>query len=153
MTAPSYDFILKKAIDLSAQSLAKGHFPAGAALANVTGFDAVIIGTGISGSKSDYRHAEVNAIESGLREKRSFDEATILYSSMEPCLMCLSTAYWAGIRKVIYAVGRSELPDDYYESDLSLDKFNELLHEHIELKHLPDPTGRAMEIIQQFKIR
>jgi len=49
-------------------------------------------------------HGEMEAIRTACRTTGSFKlrEAT-LYSSAEPCPMCLAAAYWAGIRHIYYA--------------------------------------------------
>jgi guanine deaminase len=54
-------------------------------------------------------HAEVVAIRTACRETGSPDLAgAILYSSCEPCPMCLSAALWARIEAVYYAADRHD---------------------------------------------
>lgn len=49
-------------------------------------------------------HAEVEAIRDAGRRLRRFDLSDCeIYASCEPCPMCLSAIYWAGIRRVVYA--------------------------------------------------
>ncbi len=54
-------------------------------------------------------HAEVNAIRDACAKLSThrLKEAEI-YSNFEPCPMCLSAIYWAGIKKLWYAAGREE---------------------------------------------
>ncbi|GJD98810.1 nucleoside deaminase [Methylobacterium isbiliense] len=49
-------------------------------------------------------HAEMEAIRNACRAagKPKLDEAT-LYTSAEPCAMCLAAACWAGIARIVYA--------------------------------------------------
>ena len=43
-------------------------------------------------------------IEHGARLRR-----TVLYTSCEPCAMCVGKMYWAGIRSVVYALSSEDL--------------------------------------------
>ncbi len=54
-------------------------------------------------------HAEILAIRTAASALGSYDlsECT-LYSSCEPCPMCLGAIYWAGIKKVVYAYDRND---------------------------------------------
>ena len=49
-------------------------------------------------------HAEVEAIRKAAKKLKTFDlSGCEIYSSCEPCPMCLAAIYWAGIKKVYYA--------------------------------------------------
>lgn len=54
-------------------------------------------------------HAEMNAIRKACKELGTYDLSDcILYSSCEPCPMCLSAIIWANIKKVYYACTRED---------------------------------------------
>ena len=54
-------------------------------------------------------HAEVVAIRRACREIGDFSLAgATLYASCEPCPMCLASAYWARISRIVYANTRHE---------------------------------------------
>ena len=54
-------------------------------------------------------HAEVNAIRNAcLRENNPHLSGAVIYSNFEPCPMCLAAIYWADIRSLYYAKGRSD---------------------------------------------
>lgn len=64
-------------------------------------------------------HAEVNAIRRAARALGSIDlEGCTLYTTCEPCPMCLATSHWAKVQRVVFgasigdaeAAGFSELP-------------------------------------------
>lgn len=49
-------------------------------------------------------HAEISAIRMACKKLNSFDlSGCVIYSSCEPCPMCLSALYWAHIDKIYYA--------------------------------------------------
>jgi tRNA(Arg) A34 adenosine deaminase TadA len=48
-------------------------------------------------------HAEVQAIRAACAAIKSFSlEGCILYTSSEPCPMCLAAAYWSGVDGIVY---------------------------------------------------
>ena len=59
--------------------------------------------------KDPTSHAEVNAIREACRALGRFHlEDCELYTSCEPCPMCLGAIYWAGLRAVHYAATRED---------------------------------------------
>lgn len=71
-------------------------------------------------------HAEVNAIRKACKALGTFNLAgCTIYTSCEPCPMCLSAIYWAHIDKVFYAAdkddaARAGFDDDFIYKELSL---------------------------------
>ena len=54
-------------------------------------------------------HAEINVIrDASLKLKSPHLEGSVLYTNFEPCPMCLSAIYWAGIERVYYCAGKEE---------------------------------------------
>ena len=54
-------------------------------------------------------HAEILAIRKAGALLKTHDLSDcVIYTSCEPCPMCLGAIYWAGIRKVVYASDRSD---------------------------------------------
>lgn len=57
-------------------------------------------------------HAEVVAIRRACREVNDFAlRGATLYSSCEPCPMCLATIYWARIERLVFANSRHDAAD------------------------------------------
>lgn len=79
-------------------------------------------------------HAEVNAIRSACRRLGTFRlEGCTVYSSCEPCPMCLSALYWAGVARIYYG----NTKDDAAAIDFS-DKFiYEELERPMALRSIP----------------
>lgn len=86
-------------------------------------------------------HAEIVAIREACKNINNFSlQNCIIYTSCEPCPMCLGAIYWARIEKIIYAANRNDAKnigfDDeffYQELNKSIDKrfipMQELLRE------------------------
>ena len=92
-----------KAISLSKDNIKKGGGPFGAVIVK----DNKIISAAANSVTNDNdptAHAEINAIRQASKELNTFDlSGCVIYTSCEPCPMCLGAIYWAHIDKVFYA--------------------------------------------------
>jgi guanine deaminase len=69
-------------------------------------------------------HAEINAIRKAAKILKRFDlSGCILYSSCEPCPMCLSAIYWSHIDKVYYAATREDAHDAGFDDNIIYNEF------------------------------
>lgn len=93
---------MREAIRLSKESVEKGGGPFGAVIVK----DGEIVARGsnsVTICNDPTAHAEVSAIREACSSMRTFKlEGCELYTSCEPCPMCLSASYWAGIEKIYY---------------------------------------------------
>ena len=93
---------MQMAIDLSIENVANGGGPFGAVIVR----DGEVIATGtnrVTASCDPTAHAEVNAIRNACAKVGDFKlNGCTIYSSCEPCPMCLSAIYWAGIERIYY---------------------------------------------------
>src|SRR5258708_28590144 len=95
---------LDQAIAIAAQArLEDGLTPFGA----VVTVDGTVVGVGRSSVvllRDATAHAEVKALrEAGRRLDNHLVERGTMYSSSEPCPLCLAACYWAGIERLVYA--------------------------------------------------
>lgn len=86
------------------KALVAGEFPVGCVLVH----DGDIVSTGyrlnsgVAGNEMD--HAEILALRHLLKADKEIDfSKVVVYSTMEPCLMCFSTLILSGIRTIVYA--------------------------------------------------
>jgi guanine deaminase len=74
--------------------------------------DNQIIGTGynqVTAAHDPTAHAEIVAIRQAAQRSGSFKlTGCVLYSSCEPCPMCLAAAWWARLARIVYAAGRAD---------------------------------------------
>jgi guanine deaminase len=80
-----------------------------------------IVGRGcnqVTSSNDPTAHAEVVAIRDACRRLGTFQlDDCELYTSCEPCPMCLSAMYWARLRKVWYANTRKDAAEIDFDDD------------------------------------
>jgi len=93
---------MRKAIALSIENIQKGGGPFGAVIVK----DGKLIATGsnrVTANTDPTAHAEINAIRKASRKLGTFDlSGCQIYSSCEPCPMCLGAIYWAHLDKLYY---------------------------------------------------
>jgi tRNA(Arg) A34 adenosine deaminase TadA len=98
---------LRRAVELAAESIDKGGGPFGAVITK----DGNIIAEGANMvvlSNDPTAHAEVSVIRKASVKLNTFNLSDCtLYTSCEPCPMCLGAIYWAGIKRVIYSSDRN----------------------------------------------
>ena len=101
--------LLQTAIELAAQHMrAKEGGPFGAVITR----QREIIARGwnqVTSANDPTAHAEMNAIRAAAAALGSFQlRGCVLYTSCEPCPMCLGAAYWARLNRVVFAATRAD---------------------------------------------
>ena len=144
---------IKRAIELSEKGMDKN---AGGPFGAVIVKDGKVIAEGfneVTSSNDPTAHAEVVAIRRACENLGSFllDDC-IIYTSCEPCPMCLGAIYWSHIKAVFYSCTKEDAAeagfDDHFiyeEIDKSLDKRN------VKFINLHRKKGRA--IFQKWEIK
>lgn len=117
---------MREAIRLSRRAISRGD---GGPFGAVVVFEGAIIGRGwnrVLARNDPTAHAEVIAIRAACRQLGRFHLAGCdLYTSCEPCPMCLSAIYWAKLSRVFYAntrrdAGRIGFQDDFLYRELKV---------------------------------
>ena len=109
---------MREAIRLSIQMMRRGKGgPFGAVIVKGN----TIVGRGcnqVTSSNDPTAHAEIVAIRAACKRLRTFQlEGCDLYTSCEPCPMCLSAIYWARIRRVFYGNTRKDAARIAFDDD------------------------------------
>lgn len=97
---------LQQAIELASQNVAHGGGPFGAI---VVKNQQIIASSGnrVTPNLDPTAHAEIMAIRLACQQLQDFQLTDcILYTSCEPCPMCLGAIYWARLKQVYYACNR-----------------------------------------------
>ena len=102
--------ILRQAIAIARRSRANGNHPFGALLVDAAGVVVAEAENTVATDHDPTGHAEMNLVRATAR-RFGLDYLTgcTIYSSTEPCAMCAGAIYWAGIGRVVYALGEDEL--------------------------------------------
>jgi tRNA(Arg) A34 adenosine deaminase TadA len=115
---------LRRAIEIASNSINTGGGPFGAVIVK----DGKIISEAYNRvvlNNDPTAHAEILAIReaSSVLKTHELYECT-LYTSCEPCPMCLGAIYWSGIKKVLYSCDRTDAEDAGFSDKLI---YNEIM--------------------------
>ncbi len=110
--------LMRRAIALACESVAHGGGPFGALIAR--GTDIVAVGNNrVTSTNDPTAHAEVTAIRAACAALGRFDlRGTTLYTSCEPCPMCLGAVHWARIDRMFYAADRFDAAAAGFDDEL-----------------------------------
>jgi hypothetical protein len=139
---------MRQAIDLSIENVRKGGGPFGAVIVR----DGRVIATGtnrVVPGCDPTAHAEVTAIRNAARVLGTFDlSGCEIYTSCEPCPMCLGAIYWARLDRMYYANDKKDAAEIGFDDSFIYDEFalapsaRSLPSERM----LPDEAIRAFEL-------
>ena len=139
---------MMKAIQLSIKSVSSGTGPFGAVIVKNNkiiseGFNTVTL------VNDHTSHAEIAAIRIACKDLNNFSlEGCDLYTTCEPCPMCLSAIYWARIDKVYYANTRSDAQKIDFSDALIYEELNKSIKERKIPMHqiMRDEALKAFEL-------
>jgi len=116
--------LMMRAIELSKESVRNGGGPFGAVIAR----NGEIIAEGSNNVTIDCdptAHAEVSTIRKACRQLGTFDlTGCEIFTSCEPCPMCLGAIYWAHLDKIYYANDRKDAADIGFDDDFIYEELN-----------------------------
>lgn len=142
---------MSQAIELSRQSVGIGGYPVGAIIT----MSDQIIAKGLSNGKQLFdatSHAEISAIRTaGVKLKKRNLSDVVLYTSLEPCVMCASASFWAYIPKIVFACRRTKVSKDHYEGNHDIFKINMTNRRQIQYVHLQALEEEALKVITDWE--
>ena len=120
---------MARAIELSIESVNKNGGPFGSVVVK----DNKIIAKGsnkVTFSNDPTAHGEIVAIREACKKLNNFNlSGCELYSTCEPCPMCLSAIYWARIDKVYYANTREDARKIDFDDSLIYSELDKKINE------------------------
>ena len=135
--------MMRRAVALSEKSVQTGGGPFGAVIAK----DGEMIAEASNSVTIDHdptAHAEVNAIRQATKKLGTFDlSGCDIYTSCEPCPMCLGAIYWAHLDRIYYANDRKDAARVGFDDDF--------IYQELALK--PADRNKQMEILLSEEAR
>jgi tRNA(Arg) A34 adenosine deaminase TadA len=112
MTEPAratHDAFARQTIELARTARAAGNHPFGALLL-VDDRVTLTAQNTVHTDRDPTAHAETNLVARAIRELSEDPiRRSVLYTSCEPCAMCVGKIYWAGVRALVYALAAEDL--------------------------------------------
>jgi guanine deaminase len=146
------EFFIERAIELSRIGMQNGF---GGPFGCVIVKDGEIVGEGfnrVTSSNDPTAHAEVVAIRDACAKLNTFQlNDCVVYTSCEPCPMCLGAIYWSRAVKVVYANTRSDAADIGFDDKLiydevSLDDMSRRMIPFVKVK-----ADNALKVFEDWK--
>ena len=129
--------LMRRAIALSEESVNNGGGPFGAVIAR-NGEIVAEAANRVTLDNDPTAHAEVSAIRLASRKLGTFNLAGCdIYTSCEPCPMCLGAIYWARLDNIYYANNREDAANIGFDDDF--------IYHEISLK--PSERSKNMELL------
>ena len=139
---------MTRAIELSIESVNTGGGPFGSVIVK----DEKIIAEGfnkVTSTNDPTAHGEIVAIRKACKNLNNFNLSGYeLYSTCEPCPMCLSAIYWAHIDKVYYANTRDDAKKIDFDDSLI---YSELL-KNVKIRKIPMAQMMREEALKAFEL-
>ncbi len=128
---------MKRAIELSIQNIKNNGGPFGCIIVK----ENKIIAEGVNRvtlNNDPTAHAEIIAIRNACKKLNTFNLAECeLYTSCEPCPMCLSAIYWSHIDKIYYGNSRLDASKIGFDDDFIYNELNkDLSSRKIQMKQI-----------------
>ena len=94
-------------------------------------------------------HAEINAIRNACSVLKTFDlSGCTIYTSCEPCPMCLGAIYWARISKIFYANNKTDAKNIGFDDSFIYEE----LEKPIIKRSIPSIQIMQKEALKAFKV-
>jgi guanine deaminase len=133
---------IRRAIELAERNIDRGGGPFGAVIVK----DGEVIAEAsnqVTRSNDPTAHAEIVAIREAGRKLNNFDlSGCAIYTSCEPCPMCLGAIYWARITEVWYASGREDAEAAGFDDSLIYEELSkEIADRKLKMVQLEEPLA------------
>jgi len=139
---------MKRAIELSIKSVNNGGGPFGSIIVKSD----KIIAEGsnkVTSNNDPTAHGEIVAIREACKKLNNFSlNGCELYSTCEPCPMCLSAIYWARIDKIYYANTREDARKIDFDDSLIYTE----LQKNIDKRKIPMIQMMRNEALKAFEL-
>lgn len=143
--------LMRRAFALSENSVKCGGGPFGAVIAKDGEIIAEATNT-VTIDNDPTAHAEVNCIRKAARQLNTYNlEGCEIYTSCEPCPMCLGSIYWAHLDRIYYGNNRVDAAKIGFDDDFIYQEIAVAPHERMRPMKpmLPEEAIRAFELWEE----
>lgn len=143
--------VMQKAIEMALENINTGK---GGPFAAIVVKDGKIVGQGVNSvtaTNDPTAHAEVMAIRDACKNLNTFQLTDCdIYTTCEPCPMCLGALYWARPRKIYYAATKTDAANAGFDDALIYEEIEKNMNE----RKLPIENidrEKALKIFERWK--
>ena len=140
---------MREAIRLANESVERGGGPFGAVIVKNS---EIVAGSSnsVTLDNDPTAHAEVNTIRQACRKLGTFDlSGCVIYTSCEPCPMCIGAIYWARISRIYYGNTRKDARDIQFADDFIYEELDLPLSERT-VPIIPLLRDEALETFRRW---
>jgi len=153
MDKTELEFFMHKAIELSQKGMEEGH---GGPFGAIVVKDNQIIAEGFNqviATNDPTAHAEVVVIRKACQHLNHFQLTDcILFTSCEPCPMCMGAIYWARPKAVYFANTRQDAAEIGFDDDFIYKELNQTFDKRsIPVFHIPSEKAKKVFQLWQQK--
>lgn len=106
-------------------------------------------GNKVTSTNDPTAHAEVSAIRIACKKLKTFDlSGCVIYTSCEPCPMCLSAVYWSRITSIYYGNTKVDAANIGFDDQFIYEELEKPMTE----RSLPIQQMLRDEALQAFKL-
>lgn len=124
------EYFMRQALELAHHAVTQGE---GGPFGALVVLEDEVIGRGwnrVITTNDPTAHAEINALREACQNQQSFHlPGATLYTSCEPCPMCLSAAYWARVDAIVYAANVDDAAAIGFSDRLIRDQFHHCIED------------------------
>lgn len=139
---------MREAVKLSVENVKNGGGPFGAVIT----YNGKIIAKAVNSvtkNNDPTQHAEINAIRKAAAHLKTFNlQGCNIYTTCEPCPMCLGAIYWAHIDRIFYGNTQEDAKKIYFDDSFIYDELKKPISE----RKLPANQILREETIEAFQI-
>ncbi len=92
------------------------------------------------------------AIRDACKNLKTSDlSGSVIYASLQPCIMCFGASMWSAIPKIVFACSKDKVSADYYGGHYQLSAINSVLTRPINLVHFIDLEEESLEVVHEWE--
>lgn len=141
---------MRRAVSLAQKGIDEN---AGGPFGAVVVFDGEIVGEGfnqVTSTNDPTAHAEIVAIRRACEKLGSFQlDGCVIYTSCEPCPMCLGAIYWARPSRVFYAATREDAANVGFDDEFIYEEI-EKNFEHRQMKLVNLMRDEGLKVFENW---